>query len=234
MGRIISILIILISAGIINNPFNIYAKKKEGFRGIRILKFPFYIFSYRVKESPFALSGYTGDVNSMRVEKIKDKYTGKACLRIIYTPVTGEKCAGWAGLYWQYPPNNWGDNDEGGYDLSEAKYLYFSARGKRGDEIIEVKVGGIKGRYGDSGEISTGYISLEPYWRIYRIELKERNLKNIIGGFGIFFTSVVNPYKITVYLNEIFYSKRDFPENKKWINLIKRYNRNIFSWKKEK
>lgn len=211
--------------------FEIIAENTNEFRGKKIYKFPFYIFSYKVKESPFALSGYCGDVNNLRVEKVKDSFTGSSSLKIIYIPQPGRKDLGWAGLYYQSPPNNWGDNEKGGFDLSDAKYLYFSCRGARGDEIIEVKIGGIKGKYGDSCEISTGYVTLKPYWVIYRINLKDENLKNIIGGFGIFFSYVISPYKTEVYLNEIFYSEKEEPENNHWIDLIKKYNQKIFSWR---
>jgi hypothetical protein len=43
---------------------------------------------------------------------------------------------GWAGLYWQHPDNNWGD--EPGVDLTGAKRISFYARGERGGEIVEV------------------------------------------------------------------------------------------------
>lgn len=202
--------------------FTLYTGEARELRGKKIYKFPFYIFSYRIKESPFVLSGYAGDVNSMRVERVKDRLTGKVCIRIIYIPERKKRSKGWAGLWWQFPANNWGNNKKGGYDLTDARYLYFSARGGKGGEIIRVKIGGIKGKYGDSDDISTEYISLQPFWRIYKIELENRDLKNIIGGFAIFFSSVVNSFKTIVYLNEIFYSKKDLPENKKWLNLIKK------------
>ena len=38
--------------------------------------------------------------------------------------------AGWAGIYWQHPANNWGDRD-GGYNLNGASKLMFKARGEK-------------------------------------------------------------------------------------------------------
>jgi hypothetical protein len=59
----------------------------------------------------------------------------ETCIQIKYS---GERKqgAGWAGIYWQSPANNWGDK-RGGYDLSNYSKLTFWAKGTTGDEIVD-------------------------------------------------------------------------------------------------
>ncbi|MBN1899321.1 MAG: hypothetical protein JW827_11135 [Spirochaetes bacterium] len=193
--------------------FSLPAKStKEGLKGKRIYKFPFYIFSHTRSYSYFALSGYMGDVADMNVVKVKDPYSFKISLKVLYKPTYRQGHQGWCGLSWQYPPNNWGDNSKGGYDLSEAKYLFFYARGSKGNELVEFKIGGIKGAYGDTDEASTGVVPLSKKWKLFKIDLKKKNLKNIVGGFCVLILSSVNPEGIAIYLNDIYYSNKTEPE----------------------
>ena len=101
----------------------------------------------------------------------------------------------------------------GGYDLSNAKFLFFYARGEKGDEQVEFKMGGISGDYGDSGEAGTGIIKLSKEWMLYKIDLRGKNLKNIIGGFCFMLNSKFNPEGLSFYLSEIYYSHKEQPEN---------------------
>jgi hypothetical protein len=193
--------------------FSLQAKfTKKGFTGKRIYKFPFYIFSHRKAYSYFALSGYMGDVADMNVVKVKDPYSFKTSLKVIYKPTYKQGHQGWCGLCWQFPPNNWGDNKKGGYNLSEARYLFFYARGSRGNELVEFKIGGLKGVYGDSDEVSSGVVALTRKWKLYKIDLKKSNLRNIVGGFCILMLSSVNPEGVAIYLNDIYYSNKTKPE----------------------
>ncbi|MDD5066526.1 MAG: hypothetical protein PHF84_05715 [bacterium] len=178
----------------------------------KILKFPFHVFSYKAYTSYYVVSGYMGDVNCVRLLKIQDTYSYKNSLKLIYNPRYSQANKGWAGLGWQWPPNNWGENKKGGYDLSEAKYLFFWARGVKGDELVEFKIGGAKGPYGDTDEASTGVISLSRKWELYKIDLRGKNLKNVITALTIIVTQQLNPNGLTLYLNEIYYSKKDTPE----------------------
>ena len=101
--------------------------------------------------------------------------------------------AGWAGVCWQEPANNWGTLP-GGYDLTGAKELVFYARGEKGGEIIaEFKIGGIQGEFSDSTSVSIGPIVLTPEWKEYRIKLKDEDLSHIIGGFTFVLSGMENP-----------------------------------------
>ena len=70
---------------------------------------------------------------------------------------------GWAGVAWQNPANNWGEFD-GGYNLTKAKKLSFWARGDKGGEIVEFKLGGTAANYPDSENLTTGALTLKNEW----------------------------------------------------------------------
>lgn len=112
----------------------------------------------------------------------------------------------WAGVYWQNPVNNWGSAQNAGYDLSGATKLTFWARGQNGGERIqEFKIGGIMGEYSDSDTAGIGPVVLDKEWKQYTIDLKNRDLKYIIGGFAWSTNLDVNPEGCTFYLDEIRY-----------------------------
>jgi len=111
----------------------------------------------------------------------------------------------WAGIYWWDPPGgNWGNMD-GGFDLSCATKLTFWARGEKGGEKAEFKVGGLKGAYQDSLQParSTGPIVLTERWTKYTLDLSGRDLSHIIGGFIWVTNKPSNPNGATIYLDDI-------------------------------
>lgn len=181
----------------------------------KILKFPAYIFSYNPFISYFVASGYMGDVGTIQMWKITDVYSYKQCLKLTYEPKLNKSKLGWIGMAWQWPANNWGNNPKGGYDLSAAKSMFFFAKGDKGDELIEFKVGGTKGLYGDTEEISTGVIKLNKNWTLYKIDLKDKNLKNIITGFSIILVQNLNINGATFYLDEVYFTDKEAPDNSK-------------------
>ncbi|MDD5067263.1 MAG: hypothetical protein PHF84_09470 [bacterium] len=180
--------------------------------GQKVTRFPFYVLSNETPRSYYIMSGYMGDVRSVKVLKKTESKINKNSIKIIYKPDTRPDSKGWAGLYWQYPANNWGNNKRGGFSLTGAKNLFFYAHGLKGDEVLEFKVGGIQGPYGDSDQISTGLVSLSRKWTLYKIDLKNLNLKNIIGGFGIIVIAPLNQNGLTVFLNDVYYTDKEEPE----------------------
>ena len=112
--------------------------------------------------------------------------------------------AGWAGIYWQNPPNNWG-NQAGGYDLTGTKKLTIMAKGNNGEEIVEFKMGGIMGSCGDTDQASSGSVQLTNESQKYEINLAGLDLTNIIGGFCFSISSMENPEGVIFYLDEIIY-----------------------------
>jgi hypothetical protein len=109
----------------------------------------------------------------------KDKKTGEAkpgedtCIQIKYT-AERKQGAGWSGIYWQHPANNWGDK-RGGFDLSAYSKLTFMAKGEVGGEVVDkFFIGGITGQTeeGDSDEASISPVNLTKEWK------KPRNGRN--------------------------------------------------------
>lgn len=154
----------------------------------------------------YAPSGWMGDYSDLAfTDACKDKpYSGDTCIKITYRPNVSQG-ARWAGMYWQSPPNNWGEK-KGGYDLTGAKKLSFWARGEKGGERIEeVKIGGITGTYPDSDIASAGPIILTKDWQEHTINLEGKDLSSISGGFCWATNLDVNPEGATFYLDNIRY-----------------------------
>jgi outer membrane protein OmpA-like peptidoglycan-associated protein len=126
------------------------------------------------------------------------------CVRVYYKS-DGPK--GWAGIYWQDPANNWGDvPGKAGYDLHGAVKLSFWARGENGGERVhEFRVGGIVGQYPDSDVASLSNVRLTRNWKKFSIDLRKKDLRHIIGGFGFIVLKAENPGGMTVYLDDIVY-----------------------------
>jgi len=149
-------------------------------------------------------SGFIGDYGDIR---INDQYktnphSGETCIEFIYTAKKAQG-QGWAGVYWQNPPNNWGSK-KGGFDLSGMNKLTFWAKGAKGGEIIQkFMVGGIKGAYSDSLTVETEPIILTNDWKEYTINLAGKDLSYVSGGFAWVATAESNPEGMTFYLDDI-------------------------------
>jgi len=167
----------------------------------------FYVFASKDKhEMPhYAPSGWMGDTGDLKYEEVKDvDNTGATYVKILYS-AKGSKGAGWAGIYWQNPNNNWGAR-AGGFNLSKFKKLTFMAKGAIGGEKISAfKVGGISGDFGDTDSADTGPIELTNAWKTYAIDLTGKDLSRIIGGFCFSASRDDNPNGFTFYLNDIRY-----------------------------
>lgn len=164
--------------------------------------------------SYFVASGYMGD------GKLANRY-------VKVTPVAGAMCRsgnvpcikvsyqrgseGWAGVYWQSPANNWGDKP--GRQIEGATKITFWAAGESGNEIVELKAGGILDKPPTSGaswrpdsfEATLGNVVLSKQWKQYAIPLAGKSLKNVVGGFAWVATADANPRGLTFYLDAIRY-----------------------------
>jgi len=111
---------------------------------------------------------------------------------------------GWAGVYWQAPAGNWGDQP--GKSVRAATKLTFWAAGLKGGEIVEFKSGGISAsgkKYKDSYEATLGSVGLTKDWKRYEISLAGKNLASVIGGFAWVATADANPGGLTFYLDNV-------------------------------
>lgn len=178
----------------------------------RSVSFPFYI--YRDNNSRFYYAtGWMGDYADLKLSQ-SDKtspFNGKSCMKFSYSAKKQQK-RGWVGVYWQNPMNNWGAA-KGGYDLTGARKLFFRARGEKGGEIAEFKMGGLTGNtYSDTASATAGSVTLTPEWKLYSIDLTGLDLTRIIGGFCVILNSLSDPDGCTFYVDDVYYSGEDTPE----------------------
>ena len=157
----------------------------------------------------FIPSGWMGDYGDIEYDEAcsNNPHSGTTCIRITYSPSGSNE---WAGIYWQYPEGNWGDQP--GWNLHGATKLTFWARGDTGGEKAEFKVGGIKtaGKpYSDSiyPAVSTGVLSLSTSWQQYTIDLSGKDMSNVIGGFCWVTNKTGNPDGATIYIDDMVYEE---------------------------
>jgi len=164
---------------------------------------------YTDKASPgnhYIPSGWMGDFGDININNrcMDNPHSGTTCVKIEYLPRRSQG-AGWIGIYWQNPANNWGSK-KAGFDLTGAKKLSFWARGEKGGEIVsEFKMGGITGEFSDSDSAGIGPAMLTTDWKQYEIDLEGKDLSHIIGGFCLSANSDDNPDGFIIYLDDLKY-----------------------------
>jgi hypothetical protein len=184
----------------------------------------FYVYAERGSRlNHYIPSGWMGDFGDLKLNQgwVKDSKPGaketkakpdaaktgpgeETCIQIKYS-AERKQGAGWAGIYWQHPANNWGDK-KGGYNLSNYSKLTFMAKGEKGDEVIDkFFIGGITGttEEGDSDEASISPVNLTKDWKKYEVSLKGLDMSHIIGGFGFAANADSNPNGFILYLDDI-------------------------------
>lgn len=157
-------------------------------------------------DNHFFPSGWMGDYADVSYESahLQNPHSGGSCIRIGYSNKATQG-ARWTGIYWQNPANNWG-NRPGGYDLSGSTKLTFWARGEKGGERIEeFKMGGMTGEYSDSDLAGIGPLVLTKEWKQFTIDLEDKDLSSITGGFAWAANIDNNPDGMTFYLDDIRY-----------------------------
>lgn len=111
-------------------------------------------------------------------------HSGNTCIRLGYKASENS----WVGIYW-LANSSWegpGVNiyEELGVDKDTPIKLTFWARGEKGGERAQFKVGGV-GKGNDSVEfaVATEWVRLDRRWRQYTIDLSNKDLSNVVGGF---------------------------------------------------
>jgi hypothetical protein len=162
-------------------------------------RLPFSVYHDDFRGMPWVPSGWMGAIESLTLDgdHAENPQAGKACIRLRYA---GE--FNWAGVAWQHPANNWGDQD-GGYDLTGATHLELWARGEYGGEKVSFGVGllGKDTAHPDSGQTKVDGIVLKQEWQRYRIPLKRVDLSSIKTGFVVTVSGRATP--VTIYLDSI-------------------------------
>jgi hypothetical protein len=219
MKRIVqSLFVLLLSVGLVGHVFAAAPKKKvvegDAVQAEKAVKSEqktgfqkFSVYSeHGAKDNHYIPSGWMGDYGDLKylANSAENPHTGKTCIKMVYNANMAQG-AGWAGMYWQHPANNWGEK-KGGYNLTGATKLTFWARGEHGGEkIAEFKMGGITGEYPDSDSASIGPIELTNKWQKFTIDLKEKDLSNIIGGFCWSASRDDNPDGLVIYIDDVMY-----------------------------
>ena len=166
---------------------------------------PFYVYRDGFEGMPWAPSGWMGAIHSLTLngDHAGNPHEGNACIKMRFVGEVGT----WVGVAWQHPPNNWGDQ-EGGYDLTGAKYLEIWARGEYSTEKISIAVGllGQDKAHPDSGKTAAEDIRLTREWQRYRIRLKKLDLSSIKTGFVVVLSGQGSP--VTVYLDSIRFVRK--------------------------
>jgi exo-beta-1,3-glucanase (GH17 family) len=105
-------------------------------------------------------------------------------------------------------PWAWGKMPTRAFDLSQARRLVFWARGQRGGEYIQVKVGMTGGApHGDSAPapIATPWIKLTTDWRRYELGLDGAVLSRVVTPFVFVVDRAHNPgNQLAFFLDEIY------------------------------
>ncbi len=180
-----------------------FAQGKKGMESVEKAKLPCKIFSNcgEDKGALFAPSGWMGDTEALEFDDCckENAHGGDSCIKVTFNPSKQ-----WGAIAWQNPPNNWGD-DEGGVDLTGARQLSLWARGEKGGEKVEFKMG-IVGRskpYFDTGKAGLENVRLTKEWKQYVISLSGKNLSRIITGFVVSAEGKKDP--VVFYLDDIVY-----------------------------
>jgi hypothetical protein len=170
---------------------------------------PFYV--YTEAHSPlnhFIPSGWMGDAKALKYsDSAFEAHEGKTAIKVTYTPSDKDENH-WAGIYWQYPLNDWG-NKPALFNMNGYSRVTFWAKSgtKNPLTINEVKVGGIAGENPDSATVSLTDVMVSPKWAKFTLDLKGNELSSIIGGFCIAMNADSNPDGFTLLLDDIRYEK---------------------------
>ncbi len=91
----------------------------------------------------------------------------------------------WGGVVWTADGIEWGSHP-GGVNLTGATRVRFFARGLRGGEEVEFRMGFIdkNNPFPDRGRATTGRVRLTREWREYEMSLEFRDLTQVMTPFG--------------------------------------------------
>jgi hypothetical protein len=141
----------------------------------------------------FSPTGYMGDgttvgVVDMKAAECPDRAPGAVgdCYRIVYTPPSPPMNQ-WAGVYWQYPANNWGAYPGHHVDPGATRARVW-ARGEHGGEPLTFKVGGIDDStqpHHDSIQVAAPPVMLTTEWQQIDVDFAGATYTGeVLGGFA--------------------------------------------------
>jgi hypothetical protein len=152
------------------------------------LKAPFTVSDH------FTPTGYIGDgVTIGVVNMLPDACPTRApnavgdCYQVTYIPPVPTQ-NDYAGVFWQYPGNNWGDYP-GHTVLPGATKVTVWARGGKGGEQLTFQAGGVSVTdsskpYHDSFSAAAGPFTLTTEWQPFVVPLTGKTYNRVLGGFA--------------------------------------------------
>lgn len=158
-------------------------------------------------QNRFMPTNHMGDTETLSLDELcRDApHSGSSCIRVRFSP---RHQVNWAGVYWVGPYfNHWGDHP--GYTLQGAKRLVFWARGAKGNEAVQFKIGGMAtpGKpFSDSfGPVPDGepWVGLSREWRQFTIDLAGLTTTSLLGGFCFTTNGIYNPDGCEFFLDDI-------------------------------
>jgi hypothetical protein len=164
-------------------------------------RMPFAVYEDGLENMPWVPSGFMGSSDKLDLDGDHDEnvYEGSRAIRIRFS-----KTRGWAGIAWQHPSGNWGEQD-GGFDVTGASRLLFWARGENGGEKVSFGVG-LNGKdtdYPDSTIVKTRTVRLTKEWQPFQIQFdKDDDLTSIKTGFVVTVEGG-RPSPVTFYLDSL-------------------------------
>lgn len=168
--------------------------------------------------TPYGYMGCTQKINLDPAYKI-NPYSKPSCFKIEF--LSSCKDPGWAGSYWLNKTGAKGDNwgQSPGINLSNKGFtkVTFRAKGLKGTEVVKFGSGGVgiddpgrdpkvfkyKDSYGGEDSGINREITLTTQWKQYTIDLKGKNLSNVIGGFFWSVDWQKNRTGVTFFLDDI-------------------------------
>lgn len=168
----------------------------------KAVKLPFTVYDDKGgANNHYISSGWMGNAKATKMDEgcTINPHGGKTCVRVDYS-----EPADWAGIVWQDPANDWGDQP-GGYNLTGAKQIKFWARGDKGGEIVSFKFGvlGSDKKYADSASGDISEVKLTKEWTEYTIDLAGKDLTRIKTGFVWTLAGQKSP--VVFFLDDIRY-----------------------------
>ena len=163
----------------------------------------------------FVPTNYIGDAASLTVDEychIKPR-SGDSCVRVEFTASRPDT---WTGVYWMGPYfNHWGDYP--GYRAGVVRKLVFWARGAKGGEAVQFKIGGIRSDgkpFRDSfGPLPVGeaWARLSAKWQQFVIALPRVDTSSLLSGFSLVTNAAANPRGCAFYLDDIVLISDEMP-----------------------
>ena len=112
--------------------------------------------------------------------------------------------AGQAGVFWQYPANNWGENGEEGLPIPEgAQSIRFFAWSDTEGTVVKFMVGLSEEIDGFTAEITNIELSTEP--TEYTIDIRNADYSTVIGAFGWY--AEATDAQLTIHVDDIHWSE---------------------------